>query len=125
MAEPEPQSIQSNEDRGLGSLQISGLATAGLGVLLAGGGGYFAYRADSAWGDINTLSDNGGIWNAAYQSQYDDAERDERVSTLLFVGGGVAIATGALLYVLGMGGASAETLTLRPHPGGASLGMAW
>lgn len=124
LIEPVPP-IESEREKGLGSLKISGLATAGFGVLLAGGAGYFAYRADSAWSDINALSDDRGTWSPTHQNRYDGAERDETISTVLFVGGGVAVATGALLYILGMGDSSAETLTLRPHPGGAALGMAW
>lgn len=111
---------------GWSSLKTAGLFSGGLGVVLLGTSGFMAVRANSAWSDINTLSDDRGTWSTEHQNQYDNAERDETISTALLVGGSIGVSAGVLLFVLGMqDSGEKEKLTIRPELGGASLVLNW
>lgn len=106
----------------------SALAWAGIGVGIGGAvavaaGAGFAYRAgdqaaqrDAACGDADGCT-------AAQARGFDDAGRTaSRAAIGLFTAGGVMIAGGVTMYVLGQRG---PRVTLRPRDGGATLALGW
>jgi tetratricopeptide (TPR) repeat protein len=106
-------------------LKIAGLATGGAGVVLAGVGGFFAWRASSIKSDIGKEM----IYSPSKDSDYKSASM---LSVVGFVAGGVAIAGGAVLYTLGWsksphdgGAASASTALLVPTAGPDGGGLSF
>lgn len=106
----------------------SALAWVGVGVGVAGvaavaGGAGFAYRAgdqaaqrDAACGDADGCT-------AIQARGFDDAGRTaSRAAIGLFTAGGVMIAGGVTMYVLGRRG---PRVTIRPRDGGATLALGW
>lgn len=106
----------------------SALAWVGVGVGVAGvaavaGGAGFAYRAgdqaaqrDAACGDADGCT-------ASQARGFDDAGRTaSRAAIGLFTAGGVMIAGGVTMYVLGRRG---PRVTIRPRDGGATLALGW
>jgi tetratricopeptide (TPR) repeat protein len=82
------------------TLKIAGIAAGGAGVVLAGVGGFFAWRASSLKSDINADI-------AKNQYTKDDLAKDGDMKTantlavISFIAGGAALAGGAVLYYLG------------------------
>ncbi len=105
------------------TLKVAGVVTGGVGVVLAGVGGFFAWRASSIKSDALAAK----TYSPSKDSDYKTA------STMSVVGlaaGGVAIAGGAVLYYLGWsksphdaGTAPGATALLAPSvgPDGAAL----
>jgi tetratricopeptide (TPR) repeat protein len=80
----------------------SGVGTAALGLGALATGLYLGLRASSDADDIARASQTGGnTWDAARQSQYREGQSFALASNILYVGGGVMVATGALLSYLG------------------------
>jgi tetratricopeptide (TPR) repeat protein len=103
--------------------RIAGFATDAAGVLLVAGGVYAGLRSASLANEISNLSAQSGTWNAHYQSDYDSGKSLATLATVLFVSGGVALATGAVLTWLGWPKGAQTTGSVAPLPGGASLGL--
>jgi tetratricopeptide (TPR) repeat protein len=106
-------------------LKIAGLATGGAGVVLAGVGGFFAWRASSIKSDIGKEM----IYSPSKDSDYKTAST---LSVVGFVAGGVALAGGAVLYTLGWsksphdgGTAAASTALLVPTAGPDGAGLSF
>lgn len=103
------------------SLRIAGIVTGAAGVAVAVVGGIVLAKGNSKADEWNQAATNTKPWNPD----------DENYKTLqatgvgLLVGGGVAIATGVALYVVGAksaGGESATSVSLSVGPGGGVLG---
>ncbi len=98
-----------------------GVGVAGVAAVAAGAG--FAYRAgdqaaqrDAACGDADGCT-------ASQARGFDDAGRTaSRAAIGLFTAGGVMIAGGVTMYVLGRRG---PRVTIRPRDGGATLALGW
>lgn len=99
-ATPAPGEQKGDVDNG-GTLRIVGFITMGVGVLALGAGGYFALDSSSKKDDIEGAASNGEAWSADRQSTYDDGKSSANLANIFFVGGGVALATGAVLTILG------------------------
>ena len=81
--------------------RTSGLATAGVGVVLVGTAAYLGLHALSLSNELSTLSSQHGMWSSRYESDYESGKSAARAATLLYVVGGVALAMGGLLTYLG------------------------
>ncbi len=117
---PPPSSPPSPPSR---LFRIAGFATDAAGVLLVAGGVYAGLRSASLANEISNLSAQSGTWNAHYQSDYDSGKSLATLATVLYVSGGVALATGAVLTWLGWPKAAQTTGSITPQPGGATLGL--
>jgi tetratricopeptide (TPR) repeat protein len=110
---------------GSAALRITGLTTAGAGILAIGAGAYFGLHAASLSNEISGVSSGHGTWSAQDQSDYDSGKTAAMVANVLYIAGGAALATGTLLTILGWpkGTAAAvhATATFAPDPGGGQL----
>jgi hypothetical protein len=112
--------------RGRG-FKIAGLSSAGAGVLLIAAGAWMGSKAADDWDAINSYADVNGTWNGTYQDKWDQAERYDTLSTVMYVGGAAALVVGGTLYYLGLRDAaeSRAEIGVALAPGGASLTWAW
>ncbi len=103
---------------------------AGIGVAV-GGAIFFAAAAGctataSARGDtLRELQSQNGAWNSHYQDLYDEGLRDQRAAAALWVIGGAAVVTGAIVAILGTRAEKklrAQRIQLNAGAGGVSLG---
>jgi hypothetical protein len=81
----------------MSTLQVTGILTGVVGVAALAAGGIFAYQANLATNDANALP-AGATWDPVIQ---DRGQRAEKLAIGMFVGGGIAVAAGAILYVIG------------------------
>jgi len=104
----------------------AGMAFAGAGVLLAAGGAYFAVDARDASDQISSQYMHGGNWKQIADLDA-RGRRSSELATGLFIAGGAAIATGAVLYMIGhREDERAPAVTIGPTArGGASVGVSW
>jgi hypothetical protein len=106
---------------GSSATRITGLTTAGAGVLAAAAAAYFGWRAHDASTDIQgTLSRNGGVWTDSLQAREDQAQHDDAKAIGLSVGGAAAMLAGSLLFYLGRDRGS--EVVVEPHGDGAVVG---
>ncbi len=99
-------------------MRIAGIVTGGVGAALLVGGVVFGLRARSAEADAEALGP-GDTWNPALQARGEQASARAK---WMLIGGGVAAAGGAVLFVLGSNKASeAEHVTLVPTGDGAAV----
>jgi hypothetical protein len=108
-------------------MRTAGLITAGAGVVVLGIGGYLALDATSDY-DAADEQCGGESCPAGPFEATQDARSQGTVATVLFVVGGAAIATGALLWFLPTSGSEegAKSAGLRVErvgvgPGGLSV----
>ena len=111
--------------QGLSTQQVLGLVVGGVGVVGVGLGSYFGVRAISRNSDAEercpaNLCDGEGL------KLSEDADKDAGVANIAFIGGGVLLATGAVLYLTGGrsdAGADRVALvpTVAPHLAAATL----
>jgi hypothetical protein len=107
-----------------GGLEWAGVGTAAAGVIALGASGYFLMdaldnkdKADPDCNDENQCGKDG-------LAKLDDAVASGNVATALSIGGGVLVAAGAALFIVGRVGASEKqsaALGLRVGRGGAAL----
>lgn len=101
----------------------------GLGFTLGGslalaGALYYALDANSASSDVSNAYDK-GKGNGKNVGELDDRGHDsERKARILAVGGGLGVATGVVLYVLGRR-AEASPVAITPTTGGARVSLGW
>lgn len=88
------------------------------------GAGIFALQARDASQTVENKYKKGGKWEDV---QADDArgKRDATIAKVLGVSGGVAVASGAILYALGRHYESDKQITVTPTSGGAQVSMSW
>jgi tetratricopeptide (TPR) repeat protein len=109
---------------GSAPLRIAGLTTAGAGVVAIGLGAYFGLHSTSLSNEISGVSSARGTWSAQDQSDYDAGKTGAMIANVLYVAGGVALATGALHTFLGWPRGSTTvhaTATFTPDPGGGQI----
>jgi len=85
--------------RGNKTMRIAGLATAGLGVALVGGGVYFGLRARSLSDELSETRMD--AWTDAELKKDRDGRAANRNMIALSIAGAAALATGTVLYILG------------------------
>jgi tetratricopeptide (TPR) repeat protein len=107
-------------------LRVAGLASAGAGVVLMGTAAALGLHASSLSGEISQLSSSRGTWSPQYQSDYDSGKSAATAATVLYVVGGLALATGGVLTYLGWPRRASDArpvAVVAPAPGGASVGV--
>jgi tetratricopeptide (TPR) repeat protein len=104
--------------------RIAGVATAGVGVLLIGAGGWFALDARDAADDVSAAYDQGGDWE---DIEAIDARgrRSEKIAVVCAGAGAIAVVAGVGLYVLGHRAERAAQVSVQPRPGGGTVGVSW
>ena len=103
-------------------LRIAGIAVAGLGAVALAGGIYFGLRTQQLSDEVSADAKR----MMFSQSKYDEGTRAEILQWVGYAVGGVALATGAVLYVVGAGMFGGETTVsaapvLGPREAGASV----
>ena len=104
-------------------LTYVGIGVAGVGVLAAGGGGYFGLQSKSLKDSIK-LGPTGTPQLQASKKQ-DDANSDVSRANLLFIAGGAGVAVGAILIAVDMALGHHEpttAVTVGLNPNGVTLG---
>lgn len=120
---PPPPQPASSGSPGKG-LRIAGLGIAGAGVVAVGVGLFFGVRAKNISDDItNHPADQ--PWDADIQDLEADGQRYEDLQVQLMIAGGVAVAAGTVLYLVGRskGKASSEKMVVRPTAAPGSVGF--
>lgn len=124
---PEPQidlTTQLVRDERGTKLQHAGIGVAiGGGVLLAGAA-YFAYDAKTAQDQVDQTYKRGGKW----ADIADVDARGKRSATLaagLGIGGGLAVASGAVMFVLGRHYEHTQNVAVTPTSHGAQVRLSW
>jgi tetratricopeptide (TPR) repeat protein len=128
VASPPPPAAEVGAPPAIGNpaLRIAGLASAGVGVVLIGTGAALGLHAASLSSEISQLSTSRGTWSPQYQSEYDSGKSAATAATVLYVVGGLALATGGVLTYLGWPRRPADArpvAVVAPVPGGASVGV--
>lgn len=104
------------------SMRIAGYVVGGVGVVGLAVGTIFGLRASSKWDDAQKACVPGkcGAGSDA-QNDKDAAATSGNVSTVTFLLGGAALATGIVLVVLAPSSRSSTSARVAPSPGGLSL----
>ena len=101
-----------------------GIGTAiGGGVLLAGAA-YFAYDSYDASNTVSDIYSRGGKWTDVKEIDA-RGKRSAMIGTALGVGGGLAVATGAVLFAVGRHYESAQRVAVTPTAHGAQVSLSW
>jgi hypothetical protein len=98
-----------------GALRIVGFITMGVGAAAIGAGSYFGLSSSSKQDEIESSIANGQPWSAERQATYDDGESAATLANVLFISGGVALAAGAVLTIIGYSKKN-EVVALRRSP---------
>jgi len=103
-------------------LRTAGIVAASVGVVGIGFGAYMGYRTQQLSSDVT----NNAKKSMFSQSQYDDGQRAEILQWVGYGVGGVALAAGGVLYLVGTGrfggeGGPVVAPVVTPNGGGASL----
>lgn len=121
---------------GLGAQEVLGLALGGAGIVGLGVGVATGLVASSAWSKVQSACGSGGAGSCAagsasrssVTSDHDTAQTYGTVSTVAFVGGGVLLAAGALLFFTGEPSArqtsAGPPVALEPNVGPGQVGVA-
>jgi tetratricopeptide (TPR) repeat protein len=101
----------------------------GLGLGIGGsaalaGALYFAYQAHTASDAVEEAYRKGGKQGDIAKLDA-DGRSDARYATILGIGGGLAVATGATLYVLGVRAENTHAVAIHPTAHGAQVAVAW
>ncbi len=106
------------------TLRNVGLATAGVGVAVIVTGIALGLSASSDSSQLEQRASQHLSWSASDQSLYNQGGTFTQAATALYVVGGVAVATGGVLAIVGWPNAAAEsapTLSVAPGPGGVTF----
>ncbi len=124
--EPRPMApVETEVDRG-GPYRISGIVLAGVGLLGIVVGATYGVKGNSIQADIDNLcsSPNTCLWDSdKIQSLHEDGETANTRAKIGYIGGGVALAAGIALYMVGRD--RVETVMVTPTSGGATVGAAF
>lgn len=108
-------------DRGR-RLRLTGLATAAAGIVLVGVGVQQGVHAGNIEEELANAS---GPWTAERQARYDEGQSAETRALVLGITGGIAVAAGTTLYLLGRGDEHDDrALAIVPYTDGAASGLA-
>ena len=94
----------------------------GGGVALVGAA-YFAWDASDAANNVSDLYKNGGK-GSDVAKQDARGQRSSELATALGIGGGLAVATAGVLYMVGRH-YEAQHVTVAPHAHGAEVSLSW
>jgi hypothetical protein len=97
----QPAVASASNANGMSTLQIVGLATAGVGVVGLGLGTYFGISALKGKSDTNDACPNETCIDPASYDKRHSAVASGNISTIAFVAGGVLAATGTTLFIIG------------------------
>ena len=100
-------------------VKIAGLVVGVVGVALVGGGIGLGVASLDAQNKLSSLAAQNGSWSPAQSSLYQTGQREATASTALYVAGGVAVATGVVLYAVGWKRDRAR-FAVAPVPGGGA-----
>ena len=99
--------------------RVAGLVVGLAGVALVGGGVGLGVAALDAQNRLSALAAQMGAWSPAESSRYQTGQREAAAATGLYVAGGVAVATGVVLYAVGWKRDRAR-FAVAPAPGGGA-----
>jgi hypothetical protein len=94
--------------------------------VLAGVGGFFAWRASSLKSDIQSEFGKTGEYTKALDGKNSDMKTANTLALVGFIAGGVALAAGGVLYYFGWSegqGNGGKTAMLSPAVSGDSAGL--
>ena len=117
------ESAGQHSDRPWPVLFVAGLATAGVGAVLLGGGVYAGLHSQSLANQVSQVSAQHGTWTAQDQSDYDSGKASATAANGLYITGAVALAAGGVLAWLGWPKTHATTAAVMPGPSGASIAL--
>ena len=100
-------------------VRVAGLVVGAAGVALVGGGIGLGVAALDAEHQLSSLATQMGSWSPAEASRYQTGQREAAAATGLYVAGGVAVATGVVLYAVGWRMDRAR-FAVAPVPGGGA-----
>lgn len=101
--------------------RIAGIVVGVAGVGLLGAGIGLGLASLDAQNKLSSLATQMGTWSAEQASLYQTGQRDAAAATGLYVAGGVAVATGVILYVVGWKKDRARArFAIVPAPGGGA-----
>lgn len=100
-----------------GGLRVIGFASMAVGAGLLGAGGWFALDSTSKKDDLEQAAQRGDAWSAERQATYDDGKNAATMANVFFVAGGVVLATGAVLTVLGYAKKNDAVVGISPRGG--------
>lgn len=106
------------EDNGK-ALRIIGIGSAIVGAGLLVTGGIFASSASSKENELNELAGQpNATWDPDRQTTYDDGESAATLASVFLISGGVLLAAGGVMTVLGFAAKKSTTTGLVVLPGG-------
>jgi tetratricopeptide (TPR) repeat protein len=108
------------------ALIAAGAAVGGTGVVLLAVGTYFGLHAVSNANALSKVSSSGESWTTGDASLYSNGVSSAHAATGLFVAGGVAVAAGAALTIVGLQKHATESgvrLGWAPERGGSSFAV--
>jgi len=107
-------------------LRGGGLVTAIGGGLVLGAGMYFTVDSQRASDEVERHYENGGKWDDIADTDA-RGRRSANLALAFGAGGGVAVATGAVLYVLGVrrGGATEPRVMVAPAGRATQVNVSW
>jgi hypothetical protein len=116
-----PPPAEPNPSSGLGTQKIIGIAVAGVGVVGVAIGAIFGVSASSAWSSSQSecASATSCTNHAQAISDHDSAVSKGTISTIGFIGGGVLVAGGAVLFLTAPKSPSSPTVGIAPSLNGA------
>ena len=101
-----------------------GIVTGVAGGAALVGAGIFALQARDASTTVENKYKKGGKWEDV-KADDERGKRDATIAKILGVSGGVAVASGAILYALGRHYESDKQITVMPTSTGAQVSLSW
>lgn len=81
--------------------RVTALVAGGLGLAAIGTGVFFGLRSQSKSDDVSDRASRGEPWTDETKSTYDEGKSAATIANVLFIGGGVALATAAVFGFIG------------------------
>jgi tetratricopeptide (TPR) repeat protein len=94
------------------------------GAVLLAGAGYFAYDAKSAQDTVDQTYKRGGKW-ADIADIDARGKRSAMIAAGLGIGGGLAVASGVVMFALGHHYEQAQSVAVTPTAHGAQVSLSW
>jgi tetratricopeptide (TPR) repeat protein len=107
------------------SERIAGLVVGAIGVGALGAGLGLGLAARSAQNRLTDVANQMGNWSADDAKLYQTGQREALAATSMYVIGGAAVATGVILYVVGVRKDRARFAVLPAAGGGAQAVWSW
>ena len=132
--EPEPIVVAPPVEEtpsGGGSTRTIGIVVGIVGIVALANGAYFAKRVGDAESEANSIKTSMGCknWSLECDGKWNDVndrgKRDEKIMIGSFIGGGAAVATGVVLFVLGGSKSQEAPVAVTPIRGGAAVSFSF